>query len=341
MSIPDDYELKNNASLLNPGVEKASAEIPAAIPASVAPDASPSTSSFARRFHPARDGRMLVSYLLDSEVHTFAFSFAANAILSFIPLIVLLYTLAGSVFHSPLMSAEIAELIKYFLPSNQDFVAQNLASVAARHTVQLVSLLMVLVACTGIFLPLEVALNRAWGVVKSRNYIMNQLVALGLAAFMVVLGVLCIVLNAAEHMILTLIFFGHIDNIAYRFLTWSWLMLTTSAASILFFFSVYWLMPNRKVPIRPVLRTSVITGLIWVIAKFIFVAFLPRLDLKALYGPFYVSVGLLLWAYVSGLLLFAGAQLSAAHLSESFTLPHEESPPSPVASAGFTGESRR
>lgn len=331
MSTPDGYESNSKASLLSPsaisgatvGSANAPVEFPAAIPAANEP------SHVVRRFHPVHDGRMLASYLLDSEVHTFAFSFAANSILSFIPLIVLLYTLTGSVFRSHIMSAEIAELIQYFLPSNQDFVAQNLASVAARHTVQLVSLLMVLVACTGIFLPLEVALNRAWGVVKSRNYIMNQLVALGLAAFMVVLGVLCIALNAAEHMILTLVFFGHIDNVVYRFLTWSWLMLTTSAASILFFFSVYWLMPNRKVPIRPVLRTSVITGLIWVIAKFIFVAFLPRLDLKALYGPFYVSVGLLLWAYVSGLLLFAGAQLSAAHLSENFTHPRDEPTPIP------------
>jgi len=35
------------------------------------------------------------------------------------------------------------------------------------------------------------------------------------------------------------------------------------------------------------------------------------MDLKALYGPFYVSVGLLFWAYISGLILFAGAQFSA------------------------------
>jgi hypothetical protein len=33
----------------------------------------------------AEDGTALVTYLLDSEVHTFAFSVAANAILSFIP----------------------------------------------------------------------------------------------------------------------------------------------------------------------------------------------------------------------------------------------------------------
>ena len=44
----------------------------------------------------------------------------------------------------------------------------------------------------------------------------------------------------------------------------------------------------------------------------VFVAVLPHLDLKALYGPFYVSVGLIFWAYVSGLILFAGAQFSVA-----------------------------
>jgi uncharacterized BrkB/YihY/UPF0761 family membrane protein len=35
-----------------------------------------------------------------------------------------------------------------------------------------------------------------------------------------------------------------------------------------------------------------------------------HLDLNALYGPFRVSVSLLMWAYVSGLILFAGAQFS-------------------------------
>jgi YihY family inner membrane protein len=158
---------------------------------------------------------------------------------------------------------------------------------------------------------LEVALNRSWGVAKSRNYLMNQMLALGLAVWMVVLGMLSIVLNAGEHAILYAMFFGHIDNDAYRFLSLSWLAISTAIASILFFFSIYWILPNRKLPAAPVLRVSIVTGLLWVGAKYLFVALLPRLDLRALYGPFSVSVGLLLWAYVSGLLLFAGAQFSA------------------------------
>jgi uncharacterized BrkB/YihY/UPF0761 family membrane protein len=35
-----------------------------------------------------------------------------------------------------------------------------------------------------------------------------------------------------------------------------------------------------------------------------------------MYGPFYVSVGLIFWAYISGLILFAGAQFSVARLGE-------------------------
>jgi membrane protein len=258
-----------------------------------------------------RDGKVLIRYLLDSEVHTFAFSVAANAILSFIPFIVMLYTIANSIFHSQQMMEVIGEFIKYLLPSNQDWVAAHLAAVAPRSGVRVFSLAMILVSCTGIFLPLEVALNRSWGVAKSRNYLMNQVIALGLALWMVILGLVSILLNASERSIMTVIFFGHVDNFAFRFISASWLAMCTAAASILLFFAIYWVLPNRKLPARPVLRVSIVTGVLWVAAKYIFVALLPRLDLRALYGPFSVSVGLLLWAYVSGLLLFAGAQFSA------------------------------
>lgn len=258
-----------------------------------------------------RDGKLLLRYLLDSEVHTFAFSVAANAILSFIPFIVLLYTIAHSVFHSQQMADVISEFIKYLFPSNQDWIAIHLAAVAPQRGASVISLLLILISCTGIFLPLEVALNRSWGVAKSRNYIMNQLIALGLALWMVTLGMLSITLNAGERTVLKFLFFGNVDNWAYRWLAESWLAMSTSIAGILLFFSIYWILPNRKLPARPVLRVSIVTGILWVAAKYGFVAVLPHLNLRTYYGPFYVSVGLLLWAYVSGLLLFAGAQFSA------------------------------
>ena len=265
-----------------------------------------------------RDGTALIAYLLDSEVHTFAFSVAANAILSFIPFIVLLYTLALRVFKSQAMVLVVNDMLRYFLPSvtkEPNWLAQRLeyvADLSSRHGVQAFSLFMILVACTGIFLPLEVALNQAWGVTKSRNYLLNQTVALGLALLMVALAMGSILLNAGARDVLAILFIHHVDNFFFNGISWLLLAASTGAASILFFFSLYWLLPNRKVPWRPVFRTSVYTGVIWLVSKYLFMAILPHLDLAALYGPFSVSVGLLFWAYASGLILFAGAQFSVA-----------------------------
>jgi YihY family inner membrane protein len=269
-----------------------------------------------------RDGTALVTYLMDSEVHTFAFSVAANAILSFIPFIVLLYMLAGKVFDSPMMKSVVNDMVQYFLPSNQEWVASHLEVTASHHGVQIISLIVILISCTGIFLPLEVALNQAWGVTKSRNYLHNQVIAFGLAILMVALGMGSILLNAAARGVLKLLFV-HNTNIkfidfilhfTYQGSSFILLAATTGVACILFFFSIYWLLPNRKVPWRHVLRTAIYTGVIWLAAKYLFMALLPHLELQTLYGPFYVSVGLLLWAYVSGLILFAGAQFSVARL---------------------------
>ncbi len=269
-------------------------------------------ASKSKWYHWRKNGTALVRYLLDSEVHTYAFSVAANAIISFIPFIVLLYTLSRSVFHSDMMVNVVGKMVHYFLPSNQDWVAASLAAAAARQGVQWLSLVMILISCTGIFLPLEVALNQAWGVTKSRNYLMNQLVAFGLAILMVGLAMVSILLSAWQRQLLGFIFFHHTDNFVFEGISYLWLAASTGVASILFFFSIYWLLPNRKIPPHNVLRSSIVTGVIWLLAKNIYVAVLPHLDLKALYGPFYVSVGLLFWAYVSGLILFAGAQFSVA-----------------------------
>jgi uncharacterized BrkB/YihY/UPF0761 family membrane protein len=275
-----------------------------------------------------KSGTALIAYLLDSQVHTFAFSVAANAILSFIPFVILLYTLALRVFHSPPrgpMVVVVDEMVNYFLPSvtsTPDWLTNSLnaaAAVSSRHGVQAWSLAMILVSCTGIFLPLEVALNQAWGVRKSRNYLYNQAIAFGLALLMVGLGVGSMVVNVNVDKVLAVAlvhdpnnWFFRAMNYSYAALSYVWLALSTGAASILFFFSVYFILPNCRVPWRPILRTSIVTGLVWLIARYAFVAVLPRMDLKSLYGPFYVSVGLIFWGYVSGLILFAGAQFSVA-----------------------------
>ena len=104
-----------------------------------------------------KSGTALIAYLLDSEVHTFAFSVAANAIISFIPFVVLLYTLALSVFHSQAMKGVVDDMVNYFLPSatkQSDWLATTIVSEAVlpllkHHGAQLFSLPSAFTAPTG------------------------------------------------------------------------------------------------------------------------------------------------------------------------------------------------
>ena len=256
-----------------------------------------------------------VKYLLRTEVHTFAFSVAANAILSFFPFVVLLMTLIRRVFHSRVMYNVVLELLRDYLPAGQDFLIRNLNALAeAQQRVQIFSLLILLITSTGIFMPLEVALNRIWGFPNNRTYLGNQLISLGLTFASGVLALLSIALTAENDSLLENLLRGH-GIFVVRFVGFVVMKLTAIVASIMIFFLIYWLLPNGKVPARAVLPAAVITGLLSEALKHAYILALPRLNFQEIYGPFAVSVSLMFWAFLSGLLLLTGANLSALKYS--------------------------
>jgi len=251
-----------------------------------------------------------------TEVHTYAFSVAANVILSLFPFIVLLLTLCRNVFHSRSMEAIVGDMMKNLLPVGQDFVMRNMQLLAHPHKqTQLFSLVMLLITSTGVFLPLEVALNRVWGVRQNRSYFHNQAISLGLAFAVGVLAMASVASTASQQTILAWVFFGHTENAVFHFVSYGFLKLCAGLASILMFFLIYWVLPYRKIPARAVLPTAIVIGLLWQMAKYLYIRALPWLDFQSVYGPFYISVGLMMWAFLSGLLLLAGAHFSATRHS--------------------------
>jgi YihY family inner membrane protein len=254
----------------------------------------------------------LGKYMTRTEVHTYAFSVAAQVILSLFPFIVLLLTLARRVFHSERMVDIVGEMMTHFLPNNQDFVMRNMRYLANSQThVKVFSVVMLLITATGVFLPLEVALNSVWGVKKNRSYLRNQVVSIGMAIGVALLAMGSVAMSAAQRSVMDFIFFGHTDNVVFHFFAHGFLSICAVAASIGLFFLIYWGLPNRKVPARAVLPTAIVMGLLWEAAKYLYILVLPHLDFRAVYGPFEVSVGLIMWAFLSGLLLLAGAYVSA------------------------------
>jgi membrane protein len=252
-----------------------------------------------------------VRYLMRTEVHTFAFSVAANAILSFFPFVLLLMTLIRRVFHSPVMYNVVVQLLRDYLPAGQDFVIRSLNSlVAARHRAQVFSLVILLVTSTGVFVPLEVALNRIWRFPNNRSYLQNQLISLVLAFACGSLALLSVALTAGNIHLLE--FFLRGNGIFFvRLVGFLVMKVFAMAASIAIFFLIYWLLPNGKVPARAVMPAAVTMGILSEALKYAYILALPQLNFQEVYGPFALAVSLMFWAFLCGLLLLTGAQLSA------------------------------
>jgi len=250
-------------------------------------------------------------YLTRTEVHTFAFSVAANAILSFFPFVMLMMTLIRRVFHSRVMYEVVLQLLRDYLPAGQEFVIRNLNSmVNSRQRVQLVSLVILLVTSSGVFLPLEVALNRIWRFENNRSYLGNQAVSFGLAFACGALALLSIALTAGPVAFMEFVLRGYGTGFV-RLVGFLMMKVFAIAASIAIFFLIYWLLPNGKVPARAVLPTAIIMGLLSEALKYAYILALPWLNFQEVYGPFALSVIMMFWAFLSGLLLLAGANLSA------------------------------
>src|SRR5207245_5435662 len=110
--------------------------------------------------------------------------------------------------------------LRDYLPVGQEFVIRNLRPlVAARKGVQVASFVMLLITSTGVFLPLEVALNRVWGFHKNRSYLLNQLVSLGLAFAGGVLALLSVALAAGNQHLLEALLLGPRGGL-FRALCW-------------------------------------------------------------------------------------------------------------------------
>jgi uncharacterized BrkB/YihY/UPF0761 family membrane protein len=128
---------------------------------------------------------------------------------------------------------------------------------------------------------------------------------------------------AGNELALTFVMRGN-ENIVFRAATFVALKICATVASIGIFFLIYWLLPNGKIKARSVLPAAVAMGVLWEVGKVLYIKVLPWLNFQEVYGQaFSISVALMFWAFISGLMLLAGA-----HLSSDFT-PEAAEPANP------------
>lgn len=255
----------------------------------------------------ARVGRGLLQtlrYWMQTEVHVYAFSVAANVLLSFFPFLIVCISLSRVFFDQQTTVAAIDFALRdYFPDSVGQFLHNNLPP---RRPPQLVSIILLLFTANGIFEPLEVALNRVWGITKNRSFFRNQLVSFGLifacgTLALLSLGLTALHSSAGRGNVVA----GEVSSLFFK--------VAAVPLAVFILFLIYRYLPNGRPPLARVVPAAIAVGLLLEGLKYANALLWPGFQGKLAreYGVFRYSVTLIFMGFVSSLLVLAGAEWSA------------------------------
>lgn len=242
----------------------------------------------------------------DATLLIFAFTFAF--LLSIFPLIVLLISVTAQL---PLegLRETMFKALEYFFPVSQEWIVKNLEIYIEEVGIyQVVSLVLLAWAGSALFFALEAALECAYRVEQPRNFVGSQIRG---TALVLALGLLALLAAMVLHGMIWLA--GHTlpahwpEKVVFES---SYYGLGFIVVLCLMCCAFHWL-PNEDVPFRRILPEAVFASMMLLGADLVFRWLAPDMGLEEVYGPFHISVALLLWGYIFGNIIVGSARLAA------------------------------
>jgi len=253
--------------------------------------------------------------MLNTEMPHDAAAISYFSLIALFPSILILISLTDTVLGWVDLHKKVVQTIVALFPGSRQFLRAYLNELTTPSTALTLScLLVILWSSTWIFIFLENALNRAWGVPRRRTFWQSRL----RSSVLMVLGGLCLLISAGITTVVTRLqtrsLAGTWEFIEDPIIRRLWSLVFFAAGllvAVLVFWLVFRLMPDRKVPWMEALSGAVVSATMWEIASYIFVRLVPSFDYQKIYGKTGTFILVLVWVYTTNLIMLFGANFSA------------------------------
>jgi membrane protein/epoxyqueuosine reductase len=235
------------------------------------------------------------------EVAVLMSAIAFNVLLCLFPILLVLVAAAQRLSPRSGAAQVLGLLLAELIPFGGDTIAASLRQMTRlARGFEVLSLVLVVWGSSGVFMPVELVLDRVWGGGGPRTFWRSRLLAFALTVAGGALALLSVALTVLVRG------FGR-----------DWPAVAGSAAkaaalllSWTLFLLVYRLVPRAGVDLRVAARAALWAAILWEASKYAFVWNLGRMQLATFYGPLAFAVALVLWAYVSSVVLVFGAAMA-------------------------------
>jgi len=239
--------------------------------------------------------------LLSRDIAVLTNAIAFNFLLCLFPLLLVVAGFAHRLPEGSRTSTALPALLAELIPFGQQALQTSLKSLTRYgREMEIVSLLLIVWGSSGIFMPMEMALNKVWGGRPHRAFWKSRLLAFAMTLLGGLLALASVALTLATRTWAK----------GYPTLTGFGSKTSAMLLTVLLFFLIYRLIPDAAVRSGVALKAALWASVAWEAAKYGFVIQLGRMNLQAFYGPLAFAVSLVLWAYVSSLAVVFGALMA-------------------------------
>lgn len=254
-------------------------------------------------------------FLTDNCPHLSA-SISYYLLFSIFPLTLALVSVLGFLSNSPQTETRVIEAIGDLLPISSEFITNSVREVVAlRGATGAIATIGLLWGGTSVFNAIRKALNTAWGIRTPRPFFVERAMELGMMLglgllLLTSLGITTALSVVRQHRItiLGMNFFN--GDVFWNAI----LVLLTTALSFTTFLLLYKFVPNTRVRWGDVWGGALLAAVGFEVAKQIFIWYATNFaHYNLIYGPVGTTIALLVWVYVSAVILLFCAKLTSVY----------------------------
>ena len=237
-------------------------------------------------------------------------------LISFFPLVLVLITIVTYFLEAPMAQQQVLKLIEANAPAAVDLVQGNMAQILRyRNTIGVLAVVGFFWSASAVFSTIDRALNRVWDVQSLRPYWRSKLIAILVVIIIGFLVMLSMTTTAVVNFIRYVILPFLASQWGVNLGPWKILVVVIPyISSIILFMTVYWIFPHTRVTFPEIWPGAFLAGIAWEQAKALFTDYLAIFGTYNLvYGSVGTIIALMVWFYLSALILLMGAEFSAAY----------------------------
>jgi membrane protein len=253
---------------------------------------------------------------LNHQGNANAAAIAYYTLFSVFPLTLLLISLGSFVLNSEQAQEAALNAVGTYLPFATELVQRNIERVLQlRGTASVIGLVGFIWAASGVFGSLSRGINLAWDLQRRRPAWAERALAAGLVLLVSLLFSLSLLSTAAFEVLARLarvllpgapISGLSLMDLASRILPYIF--------TVLLFSFLYAVLPSTRVAWSEVFPVAFLASIVWEVAKNGFTIYLGSFaTYNLVYGSLGAVIALLLWSYISGLIILLGAEFTVQY----------------------------